>query len=217
MKYILKESELKSMLEDIIKEELNEGFLGNIGRGLWNTAKHTALGAAEAVVNPGKGFGKIFQNTNDVLSGNKSLGQAIGWNTQGKEDRTSQVLKKKKEERAEKKENARLGAGRIETEYGQPLMAANGKRLENKQPMVAENFLDSGQEVNLGMHYLEDNQNGANSYYKLFLNKLKNNYDIVRASPKRLDSYRKVLEKWLDKRDKAYEEYVKLGKQLKKR
>lgn len=70
MKYILKESELKSILEDIIKEEienLDEGLLRNIGHTAGSIAKTAALGA----IAPHKLAGNIYSSYMDVVMGKK--------------------------------------------------------------------------------------------------------------------------------------------------
>ena len=69
-KYIFKESELKSILEDIIKEEienLDEGLLRNITHTAGSIAKTAALGA----IAPHKLAGNIYSSYMDMIMGKK--------------------------------------------------------------------------------------------------------------------------------------------------
>ena len=72
-KYILRESELRTMIEDIVAKEvsniLNEGIGSAIGSAIGNTLKYGALG----VVAPTMLAGKAFSKANGIVNGNDTI------------------------------------------------------------------------------------------------------------------------------------------------
>lgn len=67
MKYILKESELRSMIDDIVREEFNNAINEGIGTGIWNTVKNAGLG----VVAPSLLAQKYAATMNQIINGNR--------------------------------------------------------------------------------------------------------------------------------------------------
>lgn len=98
MKYILKESELRSMLEGIIKEELDKTINEGIGTALWNTAKNAGLG----VVAPALLAKKYALTMHHIINGNGSpLNNA--WEVIKDYFRSNRTKKPKKETRRKRK------------------------------------------------------------------------------------------------------------------
>ena len=66
-KYILKESELRSMIDDIVREEFNNAINEGIGTGIWNTVKNAGLG----VVAPSLLAQKYAATMNQIINGDR--------------------------------------------------------------------------------------------------------------------------------------------------
>lgn len=202
-KYILKESELKAMIENIVTEELgqlDEGFW----RGLWNVAK----GTAGMVVNPYGTVGNMFSNPGKSGSGFRS-GGGVSRGGSGTRRKT----------RAERQRERLLANKSLSFEYGRPETVpawGNRVKLDKKSEIVAPN---NNNEVpdwgTFGKHYHDENDNAwrrmvASKENALIRNSRGNQARMVRLQRK----YKKILLNWLKERDKAYEIYIKSNNKL---
>lgn len=198
-KYVIKESELRSIIEMAVANELiNEG----LGHALLKTAGYAALGALAPGVLANKGIMKA----NDILGGNSTIGGTLndffGGNANGYRKGSSDWSRSKKN-------TARY----VKREYGEPATEAGlRKHLEGKTRIVEEDFLGSGEEADFGRHYREVNQDADNSMWRRKLKRAEEAINNVQNQNK-VDKYRrqyyKLLKEWLDERDKAYEAYIK--------
>lgn len=216
VKYILRESELRSAIEKVVKEELNEGLGHALGSALLNTAKYAALGA----IAPGALISKGITKADDIMGGNSTVGGTIndffgsGPNGSGRGSSSSSKTKKSSEQ-IEKERRANTAT--IKKEYGEPATEAGlGRRLERKERMVVDNFLGSGESVDFGRHYREVNQDANNSVWMRKLIRaeqaINNAQNQNRVERYRRQYYRRFRE-WLNERDKAYEAYIKSSRQ----
>lgn len=207
VKYILKESELKAILYDIINEELSrvdEGF--NLGTTLKNTAKTVVKNAALGALAPGAVVGNALNKTDNILTGKESLTRDIknffGGNgsSAGGAGSTS---------------SAGNGGGAKSravstSEYGVPETSISNKLLR-KRTIDVENFPVEGHAVNFGKHFYEKNQNSQYSAWSKKLQQARNEIAQAPEAAKARTTKRcvRALNKWLDARDKFYINYVK--------
>ena len=206
-KYTLTEKQLYVVLERVISEELqsaiNEGVLGNV-------LKNTALMGAKAVTMPFTSAGRLTTGVNDIIFGKKnpvdsikSFVGPVGNNQKNnaKRDTASQNYK-----------TIKGNFGEPETEVGL------GRKLERKKPIVVQNFLGSGRDVNFGKHYYEKNQDAVDSNgnpLSVWGKKLKdaeteiNNARRQNRVGRYVQQYYQDFKKWLNERDIAYENWIK--------
>lgn len=208
MKYVLKESELVSIFETIIKEELDNALNEGIGKTLWNTVK----GAAHLAISPYTAVAGGMDKIDKYFSGERvgSTGGSSGGNGSGSNSSTS-----KNNSRSRSRENRPREfhtRNQVIREYGEPATVGfMGRRLERRQPVRVENFLGSGQAVNFGRHYVERNQDDAGSVWNARLDRAAANIAAAGGNPRRnIRQYRRLVDEWLNERDVAYEQYVKL-------
>ena len=189
-KYVIKESELRAVIEGVIMEEFNEGLKNTLGSALKNTAKTAALGA----VSPGALAQKAFVKVGNVINGDASLVGGV-----------------KKFFGNDQNQNV---SNQVRSEYGEPETEGMiGKKLVRKRPIIVANFLGGGDDVNFGRHYYEVNQESERSVWGRKLAQAGRDVNYTATSPggrrRRIRYYQKLFAKWLNDRDRAYEEYVR--------
>lgn len=216
VKYILKESELKAMLYDIINEELSrvdEGF--NLGTTLKNTAKTVVKNAALGALAPGAVVGNALNKIDNILTGKESLTRDIknffGGNSSSAGGSNS-ISRPEGNNSVPSNDVGKNANGRpdLTSEYGVPETSVSN-RLLRKRTIEAINFPVDGHAVNFGKHYYEKFQNDPDSAWEKKVSQAK--YEIAQApeAAKARTTKRCVrdLNKWLDARDKFYINYVK--------
>lgn len=194
MKYILKESEFRSLIKEAVAEELNEGFRHALGSALLNTAKYAALGA----VAPGALAGKGILKANNILTGNDTIGGTIK-GFFGDDSKT----------KAEKQRERLMGTKNISYEYGRPetVPGFGGRtKLAQKSEIVAPDTkrgIDWGE---FGEHYHDE---GDRAWKRKFAD-VENSF--IRNGSKNQNRYKRILVDWLKDRDRDYEIYIKTQK-----
>ena len=214
VKYILKESELRAMLYNIINEELsmvNE----DLGTALKNTATMAVKNAALGVLAPGAVVGNALSKTDNILTGRESLTNNIknffGGNSCSDEGNNS-ISKHEGNKSVPSNGVGKTANGRpdLTSEYGVPETSVSN-RLLRKRTIDAINFPVDGHAVNFGKHYYEKFQNDPDSAWMKKVSQAK--YEIAQApeAAKARTTKRcvRALNKWLDARDKFYMNYVK--------
>lgn len=191
-KYVIKESELKSVIKEIIAEELSN-VDESLGRALGNTAKLGAVGAVSPLTLAQMGFVKA----NNLLMGKDSLRGTVRDFVGPKQQATQTDL------------------NNVEQTYGKPeTVAGLGKKLERKMPITVEDFLGTGKDVNFGRHYYEEGQRGGSNNTKWAgkLAEAQRSVDNARRQNRAnryANQWYKQLKQWLEARDKAYEQYIR--------
>lgn len=204
MKYILRESELRYILNGIINEELNEGLGHALGSALGNTVKNAALGA----VAPGLLAGKFVNKTNNIANGKDSMVDTVK-NFFGAENgsSTNGSLRKNRAERQREK----LAAKRdVSYEYGRPETVpcfGNREKLAGKRDISEPGW------GSFGNHYHDEGDRMWNRKFKNEKEAFERNVASgslgVGGEEKLKRRYKKRLEGWLKDRDEAYKIYIK--------
>lgn len=209
-KYILKESELRSVMSEIIMEELslamNESFFKNAVKATGKLVGN-GLGAA---LDPGDAINKFYTNMTDK---NKTITGAIGRafdEKSGTSNKNGVKYKKEKEKsktRQEKRKEKTRNITYLKYNYGEPKTdVAFGGRKIRKERIVVSDYLGTGQEMNFGVHFVEKNQNSQNSIWS---SKLREAQEEVSGNMNQQRAIRFVtreLKEWLKERDLAYKE-----------
>lgn len=214
-KYIIKESELRSIIKEAVIKELNEGnFLRSLGSGLAHGTLNAAKLAGLGLVAPGILAQKATLKANDILGGSSTVGGTLndffGWGSgKGSSTRNGGKSLTPNKKNKETPKNLRI----IKKEYGEPETEAGlGKKLNGKRPLIVTNFLGSGEDVDFGRHYFERGQNLPGSVWNKRLERAEEDLSTV-TDPRKLTKFRKEhykeFKKWLEKRDKVYEIYIK--------
>lgn len=192
-KYVIKESELKTVIKEIIAEELSnldEGW----GRALGNTAKLAGVGAVSPLTLAQMGFIKA----NNLILGKDTLKSTVRDFVGPKQQKATQT-----------------DLNNVEQTYGKPeTVAGLGKKLEKKMPITVDNFLGTDKNVNFGRHYYEVGQrSGANNTkWAGKLAEAQANVSNARRQNRTnryVNQWYKQLKQWLEARDKAYEQYIR--------
>jgi hypothetical protein len=221
VKYILKESELRSMIEGIVAEEvnniLNESLGSALGSALGNTLKYGALG----VVAPTMLASKAFSKANGIVNGNDTiLGTVKDYFGNGTGSSTASGRKTRGQ-----RQNERLANGKnISYEYGKPeLIPSWGShvKLDDKREILPPPY-DAAKKTgcmlpwgSFGLHYHDE---GDRMWNRMITDKEKS---ILRVSggdkskeARLLKKYKRILNGWLKDRDKAYKIYIKENNRL---
>ena len=220
-KYILKESELSALISEVIQEEissLDEGFV----RGLANLA----FNAGMAALNPGYAASKGFGAVDDFIKGGGRTG-SIGDKFRSNDGSSSSGGRKmSRGSRRAQKQSERLSIGRnVGYEYGKPEVVpswGNRLKLDSKREItVPEEVLDdkgkciewgsrTGDWGSFGKHYHDESDR---MWQRVFRDKENALLRICRNDQSKLEElkrkYKRILVKWLEERDKAYEIYIK--------
>lgn len=203
VKYILKESELRSMINSIVAEELNNV----INEGIGSVLKNTAGMAAKTVLSPFASAGDMFSKATDVLTGKDTISNATGHFFNGRDGKTKA-----------QRQSERLAASKnISYEYGKPEVVpswGNRLKLDTKREIVApENSqLEWG---SFGKHYHDEDDKMWNRMVMSKENAImrisgQNENKIARLQKK----YKKILIGWLKDRDANYEVYIKSNNKI---
>lgn len=208
-RYIIKESELRSVIKKVVTEELNEGLTRALGNALLNTAKYAAIGA----IAPGALAQKGVLKAADILGGKSTIGGTV-----------SDFFGSNGKTRAQRDSEKVLASKNIAYEYGKPEVVpswGNRVKLDEKSEIVAPPYDERKRTGcmlpwgSFGVHYHDE---GDRTWNRLIVDKEK---AILRVSgdneSKRnnlLRKYKKKLVEWLNDRDKAYRKYIKENNKL---
>lgn len=210
MKYILKESELCSILNKIIMEEistLDESILKRVGGTLGNVAKMGAL----AILAPGIAANKLAGGVNDVFSGKQSVGSQVKSFFGGENEKGKNATKKKT--RAEKQRERLLSGRNLNYEYGKPETVpgwGRRTRLAKKSEIVAPQTNNGITWGPFGNHYHDEGDRAWGRKVLDIENALVRNANgDSRRTAKLQKRYERILRDWLKDRDKEYEIYIK--------
>ena len=216
MKYVIKESELKTGLKEIGTEEIKKRVNESISNALTNTLKAGAL----TLLDPAGSVGRAYSHTLGLLNGKESISNDIK-NFFGNGSSTNLPHKKTKFD----KQRDRLAASRgVSYEYGKPETIPGRrnkiklvKKSEFLVPVVEPN--ENGQYTtfgsrtgdwgSFGKHYhdVEDRM-----WQRIFTEKenalIRNSRGDERKMERLKPRYKKILIKWLKSRDRDYELYA---------
>ena len=208
-KYILKESELSALISEVIQEEissLDEGFV----RGLANLA----FNAGMAALNPGYAASKGFGAVDDFIKGGGRTG-SIGDKFRSNDGSSSSGGRKtSRGSRRAQKQSERLSMGRnVGYEYGKPEVVpswGNRLKLDSKREITTPQECRTGDWGSFGKHYHDESDR---MWQRVFRDKENALLRICRDDQSKLEKlkrkYKRILVKWLEERDKAYEIYIK--------
>ena len=193
-KYILKESELRSIINKIVTEEvsksINEGFWQGLKNAAWNTAK---LGA-KGLIAPSLVGQDIVKKTSDIAMGKDTVTGTVNRFFQG--DAGTQKNKKPKRETSltdmEYEE-------RIEKKYGKPVTTP--KLIGSREKLAGKVRFQDDVFGNLGRHYQDEDD--------VWTKLLENKKAEVETRPNSRMRLARWLKMWLDERDARYEELIK--------
>ena len=203
-KYILKESELYSVLSEIITEELSnaldEGFIGNVFKGAGRLAGNGLV----AALNPGGAVKSVYDymlNPNKTIIG--TVRDTLGSNgTTNKNTQTGKSTKTRQEKAQEKTRSL----NRLKYNYGEPEtdVAFGGRRKIRKERIIVNNFLGTNEDKDFGTHYVEKNQNSDNSFWSRKLREAEEEVNTNRNPRRAIRVVTRELNDWLKERDEAY-------------
>jgi hypothetical protein len=110
----------------------------------------------------------------------------------------------------------------VKYEYGLPATVAGmGKKLEKKVTIIdTNNILETPEPTNFGKHYQEEMPigNGATTHFEKklrLINQKLSRVTNVRQRERYKRKYIRQMQEWLDKRDAAYEAYIKTNRNKK--
>ena len=202
-KYIIKESELRSVINTIVTKELsevlNESVLGHVlGSALKNTLKYGALAAAAPALLANKGLkkGNDIVNNGDTVT--DTVKDFLGLNDRDNYRKSN--IKSKKEDESEF------------NEYGTPVVVpySNELKLAGKEDFTvsSSNSKNNIEWGSFGRHYRDKN----NAAWNKKLNEAET-YFVRRSNDGSPDILKNRLKRgligWLDKRDAFYEKNFK--------
>lgn len=206
-KYILKESELRSVLSKIITEELSnvlcESFVGNVFRGAGRLAGNGLV----AALGPGVAMNRVAKN---ILDPNKTLVGAVkdtfrNNGSSNKNTPTKKSTESKPKTKQEKRQEKTRNLNYLKYNYGEPETdIALGRRKIRKERIIVNNFLGTNEDKNFGTHYLEKNQNSNNSFWSRKLREAEEEVNTNRNPRRAARVVARELKAWLDERDEAY-------------
>ena len=227
-KYIFKESELSSILNNIIMEEINKSINEGVFKALGNAALNTAAFGAKAMLSPLTAAGSVISKLSNITNGNDTIGGTVsdffGGPATGSSSSSSSGGSRR--QTRSQKQSERYRAGRdVSFEYGRPETIpgwGNRLKLDKKTEIVVpEEVLDNtgkcvqwgsktGQWGSFGKHYHDEGDRMWQRVFKDKENALIRNCRNNQSKLERLKrKYKRILLNWLKDRDMAYEEYIK--------
>lgn len=215
MKYVIKESELKSTIKRVVEEEIISAIEeGRIGGALIGALKNTAKTAAKGILAPGLLAQDIVKKSADITTGNDTIVGSVKkfFGDSGAAGGSMNRPMNRRERKAQKqRDNFSAGAG-IRSEYGRPETypgLGNRTKLDKKSEMA----LPQGSTVNwgdFGKHYHDE---GDRMWYRMVLDTERSLTRASHGDPNReirLQSrYKRKLVDWLKDRDRNYEIYIR--------
>lgn len=215
-KYILRESELRTMIEDIVAKEvsniLNEGIGSAIGSAIGNTLKYGALG----VVAPTMLAGKAFSKANGIVNGNDTILGTVkdyfGGGNGSSNGSRRQTRSQKQSERYRAGRDVSFEYGRPETVPGWGRRVKLDRKSEITVPPYDQNkktgcTLDWGE---FGEHYHDE---GDRMWNRKIIDTERTLIRVSHGDQSKLEKYqrkyKRALVDWLKERDRAYENYIK--------
>lgn len=215
-KYILRESELRTMIEDIVAKEvsniLNEGIGSAIGSAIGNTLKYGALG----VVAPTMLAGKAFSKANGIVNGNDTILGTVkdyfGGGNGSSNGSRRQTRSQKQSERYRAGRDVSFEYGRPETVPGWGRRVKLDRKSEITVPPYDQNkktgcTLDWGE---FGEHYHDE---GDRMWNRKIIDTERTLIRVSHGDQNKLEKYqrkyKRALVDWLKERDRAYENYIK--------
>lgn len=215
-KYILKESELKSVINSIVAEEISNVINESLGSALGHALTNTLKTGAMAMIDPAGTLARGYAGAMDTLSGKKSLTKGVKDFFGG--DNSSTGKRTGRKSRAER-QNDRFNAGRsISWEFGRPeTVPGIGRRqkLAPKSQITAPNTNNNITWGDFGEHYHDEGDRAWNRKVTDLENSLIRN---ARGDQQKIErwtrKYKRRLVDWLKERDKAYRIYIKENNRL---
>ena len=201
-KYIIKESELRSVLSEIITEELssvvNESLLGTIGKLGYYTLNPSALASR---VGTSIANGTVARDTMNTLGG-LGIGRMLGKQTATGKNNNGTKPKTRQEKAKEKRRNLNI----LKYNYGEPEtdVVFGGRRKIRKQRIIVNNFLGTDESKDFGTHYVEKNQNSENSLWSKKLKEAEEEVSTNNNPRRAIRVVSRELNDWLKERDEAY-------------
>ena len=218
-KYILKESELESMIAKIIMEEASRV---DEGRGFFRSLGKLAFDTGRLFLNPyaaaGRGLEKLaggepVKSLAGIGAGAAVAGAASSRKLKGKRDR-------KKLGDNSKIDECKKFIHEVNAEFGEPEMSgALSNKLASKQIMNIPNFLGTGSAVSFGGRYLEKSQFSPSSHWSKKYAKAEKIVAKEKDSTRAIElakEFQKEFAEWLEERDEAYVDYEKALKKIEK-
>lgn len=205
-KYVLKESELYSVLSEIITEELSnaldEGFIGNVFKGAGRLAGNGLV----AALNPGGAVKSVYDY---MLNPNKTIVGTVRdtLRSNGTTNKNTQTGKSTKPKtRQEKAQEKTRSLNRLKYNYGEPEtdVVFGGRRKLRKERIIVNNFLGTNEDKDFGTHYVEKNQNSDNSFWSRKLREAEEEVNTNRNPRRAIRVVTRELNDWLKERDEAY-------------
>ena len=205
-KYIIRESELCSVIHDIVAEELsnaiNEGFVGTVLK----TGAKAVFAPTTLVQGAADKFNRVINKGEPIFKG--------AGKTSGVGSRSGSSSRSKRLSKSEKQSNRFRASRYISYEYGRPeTVPGLGRRirLDAKRdmdlPATHNQAIDWG---DFGKHFHDE---ADDAWYRKVLNTENTLIRVSRGNQNRQDrlirKYKKGLVDWLKERDKAYRIYVK--------
>lgn len=217
VKYVIKESELRSAIKKVVEEELSSVVNEGIGHALVSALKNTAKTAAKGIVAPSLLAQDMIQKTADISSGKDTITGTISNFFGGDSGSGSNSNKSGKggsrSERRTEKQRERLSASRgISSEYGKPvtyprMFGRTGLDGKSEMTLPAESHIEWG---DFGRHYHDE---GDRMWFRKVLDTeraLERTSHGDASRQNRLQKrYKRILVDWLKERDRAYENYIK--------
>ena len=194
------------MIEQIVMEEVSQLNESRFWRGVGSLALKAGKAAALTAISPATMGDRVVRKAFNTVTGKEPLFNLNGTSARnGSQTKTSTTGKTYYNS---------SNIYSIRHEFGTPeTVAGMGKKLEKPQEMREQNFLGTGLDVKFGKHYLELDQTKENSVWSKKLKEAQEGLENARNQDK-IRKYTKqyvdVLKDWLNERDRAYENYVKI-------
>lgn len=203
-KYVIKESELRSVIKKIIAEEVstavNEGRITHaLGSALTNSLKL----AGKGILAPSILAQDVLKKTDDISNGTDTITGTVrkffGADTYNGKSGSGRNIKSGKNQAREKRVTDLEYEERIGKKYGRPKTLP--KLLSSKEKLSGKISFRDDVFGNLGRHY----EDIDNVWVKLLESKKKD----IEANPNLKRRIARQLKGWLDERDRIYEEMAK--------
>lgn len=201
----MKESELASVLQEIITEEvakaIDEGLIGKA----WNLAKNTAAFGAKTVLSPFTAAGDVFKKAVDISTGDFSAGGGSSSSGRRSSNNSGTGRKSRKQTRAERQRSRLADTRGISYEYGRPETIPGWGRRARLAPKTqitppnTNNGIDWGE---FGNHYHDEGDRAWNRKFTDIEN------SFIRNGRRHQNRYKRILVDWLKNRDRAYKTYI---------
>lgn len=204
-KYIIKESELCSVIHDIITEELTN----RLNEGFWKTLGKVATTAAVGAVAPTYLVQRAANKASGVINRGETLFKRGGTSSSGGNGSRNRRLS-----RSERQNNRFKASRSINNEYGPPETTpglGHRIRLDKKRDMDLPSSHNQGIDWgDFGQHYHDE---GDRAWYRKILDTERSLIRVSHGDQNRQNRlqkrYKRRLLDWLKERDNSYKVYIK--------